>query len=104
MKHFYISLISLLLVLSAIHVFLWLNASDYAQSVLNDSKEELKKLSKRMLKINTYIIYPLLIGLAVTSKQVVILLYNEKWLNAVPFIQIFCVIRLMLPINTININ
>ena len=42
MKHFYISLISLLLVLSAINVFLWLNASDYAQSVLNDSKEELQ--------------------------------------------------------------
>lgn len=42
MKHFYISLISLLLVLSVINVFLWLNASDYAQSVLNDSKEELQ--------------------------------------------------------------
>lgn len=75
-----------------------------AMSNIQNDKEELKKLSKRMLKINTYIIYPLLIGLAVTSKQVVILLYNEKWLNAVPFIQIFCVIRLMLPINTININ
>lgn len=75
-----------------------------AMSNVQDNEKELKKLTKTMLQVNTYVVFPLVIGLAVVAKPVVSTLYTDKWLNAVPYIQLFCVIRMFLPINTINSN
>lgn len=52
MKHFYISIISLLLVLSAINVLFWLDASDYARNELKASKEELQNKVSSYIKIH----------------------------------------------------
>lgn len=70
-------------------------------SVQND-KEELKKLTKRVLKLNTYVIYPLLFGLLAVSEPFIETIFTAKWLPAVSYLEIFCLIRLTLPINTIN--
>lgn len=59
MKHFYISLISLLLVLSGINFFLWQNASDYAKNELVESKRELsRQVSNFVNKHHEFIEYP----------------------------------------------
>jgi len=68
-----------------------------------DDKEEVKEIMKRMLQASFYIMTPLLVGLAVVAKPAIIVVLTEKWLPAVPFMQITCLIKLMRPIHTANL-
>ena len=69
-----------------------------------NEKDNVKKIAKETLKINFYIVTPLLIGLAIVAEPLIKVVFTDKWLPAVPFVRIFCIIRLFVPINTININ
>lgn len=69
-----------------------------------DDKSQLKDIARKVLKINTYIMFPLLIGMFAITKQLVEVLLTSKWLSAVPYIQLFCLMNLFLPLQTININ
>lgn len=75
-----------------------------AVSNIQNDLSRVKEVSKKTLQINTYIIYPLLVGLFVVSNDAVKLIFTEKWIKCVPFIQVFCVIKLTLPLITINKN
>ncbi len=66
---------------------------------IQDKKNEIKNLVQRAIKVSSYIISPLLIGLAIVSEKLVLVLLNENWLPAVPFIQIFCITYLFQPLS-----
>lgn len=69
-----------------------------------DDREKIKNMTRRAIKTSSFIMWPLMIGLMVTSKYVVILLLTEKWLECVPFLQIFCFTYALWPIHTANLN
>lgn len=69
-----------------------------------DDTDEMKKISRSILRNNFYIVSPLLLGLFVVAKPTIIVLYTEKWLGVVPYLQIFCLCNLLLPIHTVNLN
>lgn len=69
-----------------------------------DHPEHVKSMTRRAIKTATYIIMPLMIGFAVCSKQLVSLILTDKWLPAVPFMQIFCISFAFYPIHTANLN
>jgi O-antigen/teichoic acid export membrane protein len=48
--------------------------------------------------------WPLMVGLAVCAKPIVVLLLTEKWLPCVPYLQIFCFSYVLYPIHTANLN
>lgn len=73
-------------------------------SNMQDDKIELKKIAKRTLQMNMYIMTPLLIGLIAACEPMVKVLLTDKWLLAVPYIRLFCLINLLLPFNTVNTN
>ena len=54
--------------------------------------------------MSAFIIFPLVIGLAVVAKPLVLALLTEKWLGAVSFIQIFCMAYLLMPMQIANIQ
>ena len=68
-----------------------------------DDKTRVRNMTSRAIKISTYIMAPLMIGLAFISEPLVRLLLTEKWLPCVPFMRIFCVTYLFYPINTANL-
>ena len=45
-----------------------------------------------------------MIGLAVVARQLVLVLLTEKWLSCVPFLQLLCVVGLLYPLYSINLN
>jgi O-antigen/teichoic acid export membrane protein len=47
---------------------------------------------------------PVMIGLAVVAKTLVLVLLTEKWLPCVPYLQLLCVVGLLLPLQTLNLN
>lgn len=69
-----------------------------------NDRTALKKIVQRSIKSSSYLIYPMMMGLALCGRPLILLMLTEKWLPAVPYLQIFCFIFALQPINTANIN
>jgi O-antigen/teichoic acid export membrane protein len=61
-------------------------------------------MTRRAIKTSTYIMMPLMIGLAVCAKPIVSLVLTDKWLPCVTFLRIFCFTYAFWPIHTANLN
>ena len=61
-------------------------------SRLQDDKNAIKNGLSRSMKVSSYVLFPALLGLAAVSDKLVIILYTEVWLPAVPFMQLVCII------------
>ncbi|MCC2255189.1 lipopolysaccharide biosynthesis protein [Ruminococcus sp. CLA-AA-H200] len=73
-------------------------------SMEQDSVQRVKAMTKKAIKISTYILFPCIMGLAVISEPLVIILLTEKWLPCVFYFRVFCFVYLFLPIQTANLN
>ena len=62
-----------------------------------DDIEKLKKMLQKSVKVSTYALAPLLIGFALLSDNFILIFLTEKWLPAVPYVQIFCLVFLTRP-------
>ncbi len=69
-----------------------------------DNISTVKNMMRRAIKTSSFIMSPLLIGLAVVSNQVVLLLLTEKWLPCVPYLQILCIANLFQPVHSSNLQ
>lgn len=75
-----------------------------AMSSVQNSKDRVKNMTRRAIKTSTYIMAPLMMGLAFCAEPIVTLILTEKWLPCVPFLRIFCVTCMFYPIHTANLN
>ena len=73
-------------------------------SAEQDQRERVREMTRRAIKTGTYIIMPLMAGLAACATPLVRLLMTEKWLPSVPYLQIFCIIYAFFPLHTANLN
>ena len=69
-----------------------------------DQRQQVREIARRAIKNSTYIMMPLMAGLAVCATPFVRLLLTEKWLPCVPFLQVFCVVYAFYPMHTANLN
>lgn len=56
-----------------------------------DDASRVKSMTRRAIKTSTYIMAPLMMGLAFCATPVVRLVLTDKWLPCVPFLRIFCI-------------
>ena len=73
-------------------------------SGVQDDRERVKNMTRRAIKTSTYIMAPLMMGLAFCAKPIVSLILTDKWLPCVPYLQIFCITYMFWPIHTANLN
>lgn len=73
-------------------------------SAIQDDRPQVKRLMRRAIVTSSFLIVPLMMGLAVSAKSVVLILLGEKWLQCVPFVQIYCAIFAFYPIHTSNLS
>lgn len=69
-----------------------------------DDKERVKQMTRRAIKTSTYVMAPLMMGLAFCAEPIVRIVLTEKWLPCVPFLQIFCITYMFWPVHTANLN
>lgn len=69
-----------------------------------DNKEKLKKMVRRAIKTSSFLLFPMMIGLAVVAEPLVKIILTDKWLPAVPFLQLLCFSYALWPIHTINLQ
>ena len=73
-------------------------------SKAQDDPKAVKSMTRRAIKTSTYIMMPLMVGLAVCADTLVSLVLTDKWLPCVPFLRIFCITYAFWPIHTANLN
>lgn len=75
-----------------------------AVSRLQSDVIQVKRVVRRALKTSTFLIVPSMTFFAVAANPIVELLLGVKWLSCVPFLQMYCVIYMLLPIHTANLQ
>ncbi|MBO7126235.1 lipopolysaccharide biosynthesis protein [bacterium] len=73
-------------------------------SAEQDDRNRVRAMTRRAIKTSTYLMMPIMVGLAVCAEPLVRLILTEKWMPCVPFLRVFCFVYAFLPIHTANLN
>ena len=73
-------------------------------SKAQDNHVRVKEMTRRAIKTSTYVMAPLMMGLAFCAEPIVKLVLTDKWLFCVPYLRIFCITYMFYPIHTANLN
>lgn len=68
------------------------------------SVERVRAITRRAIKMSSYIMSPLLVGFAACGTTFVSVLLTDKWLPIVPFLQIICINLLFRPAQTASLQ
>ena len=69
-----------------------------------DNKQRIKELMRQFVRLSSYLLIPLLIGLAAVSNSLVKILLTDKWLPCVFLLQMLCLNHIFRPLHTANIQ
>lgn len=73
-------------------------------SQAQDSIDEVRSMTRRAIKTSSFILWPMMMGLAGCSSSFICLVLTDKWLPCVPYLIIFCIVYAFYPIHTANLN
>lgn len=69
-----------------------------------DEPERVKAHTRKAIQISSYIMWPMMLGMAACADSIVSLVLTDKWLPAVPYLQIACITYGLWPIHTANLQ
>lgn len=69
-----------------------------------DESEKVKAHTRKAIQISSYIMWPMMLGMAACADNIVSLVLTDKWLPAVPYMQIACITYGLWPIHTANLQ
>ena len=73
-------------------------------SMIQDDPERVKRGMKKAMMTLALVNFPLMIGLAIVARPMVLVLLTEKWAHSIPYLQLLCVVGLMYPLQGANLN
>jgi O-antigen/teichoic acid export membrane protein len=73
-------------------------------SSIQDEPARLKRGLKKALTALSLINFPMMVGLAVVARPLVLVLLTEKWAPCIPYLKLLCIIGLLFPLHLINLN
>lgn len=73
-------------------------------SRLNNDMLRLKDVYRRMIRSTAFIVFPLMIGMAVLSSSLVKVLLNELWYDCIPMLQALCLALMFQPLSVLQLN
>lgn len=75
-----------------------------ALSAHQDDRKRVKEMMRRAIVSSSFLIFPMMVGMAVVAEPLVKIVLTDKWLPAVPFLQIACFTFALWPIHTANLQ
>lgn len=75
-----------------------------ALSAHQDNKIRVKGMMRRAIVTSSFLVFPMMVGMAVVAEPMVKIILTDKWLPTVPFLQIFCFSFALWPIHTANLQ
>lgn len=71
-------------------------------SKLQDDENEFMRMLRKSMRMSLYVCAPIMLGMYVVAEPMVLVLLTNKWIGAVPFVQLSCLICLMWPMSAIT--
>ena len=75
-----------------------------AISNAQNNMADVKAIMRRSIRTSSYIMCPMMFGLAVVAEPLISFLLTDKWLPCVPYLQIYCISYCFEPIQTANLQ
>lgn len=75
-----------------------------AMSKAQNDTAQVRRITRKAVKISSYCLCPLLVGFAACSDSFVKIVLTEKWLPIVPYIRILCIGLLLRPAQTATLQ
>jgi len=75
-----------------------------AMSKMQDDIEKVKYATQQSIRISSYLIFPMLVGLAAVAEPLIQILFTEKWLECVPYLQVLCIVYAFYPMHIANLQ
>lgn len=69
-----------------------------------DDKKSVKNLTRLSMRVSSYIIWPIMVGFAAVAEPFVRVILTDKWIDAVPFLRVFCITYALWPVHTANLQ
>lgn len=69
-----------------------------------DDKARIKQTCRNSIRFSSFVMMPLMFGMAACAEPLIRLLLTDKWINCVPFLQLFCIIYMFYPVHTANMQ
>lgn len=73
-------------------------------SEAQDDKSKVKRMIRRSIRTNCLFIFPMMVALVVMAETLVVTIYTEKWIMMVPYVQIFAISYILMPMQLANIE
>ena len=70
----------------------------------NSDLHRVKQLTRQSMKVSSFIIFPLMAGLAAVAEPLTVLLLTEKWKPMVPYMQLLCISNALGTITNVNLQ
>lgn len=67
-----------------------------------DNKNEMKDRLSSLIQMSSFVVFPIMFGLMACAKPFVLTILTEKWIDAVPYVQLMCLVFVAWPIFTAN--
>ena len=64
-----------------------------------DDISKLKEIVRKFVRLSSYIIFPMLLGIFAISDNLIPLLFGEQWLPAIPYLKVFTLVYLFYPLQ-----
>lgn len=71
---------------------------------MQDDNERLLRAYRKLLRTPLFLLYPLLVVIAVTADPLIEVMIGAKWLPCVPMLQVLCIGYMFSPLTHINLN
>lgn len=75
-----------------------------ALAQMQNEPARLREAMRKMIKSSLFLVLPLMVGLSVCANDVILLLFGQQWLPAVPYVMIACFSKALWPFHTINLQ
>lgn len=71
---------------------------------LQSDPVKLREGMRRVIQCSSYFVFPLMTGCAICARSLVLIMFGERWLPCVPFVQLACFQFALWPFHTVNLN
>lgn len=73
-------------------------------SQVQDETERVRNYTRQSIRMSSFVIWPMMIGLAACAKPLLSFLLGSEWVECAAFVQIFCIGYAFQPVTTANLS
>lgn len=71
---------------------------------IQDEDDRLRTVYRKILRVSSFVVFPLLLGLSALAQPLIIIIIGEKWLFCAQLLQVVCFSMMWYPVHAINLN